>query len=70
MFVGYDMPLMSLPIFVRSDFTMIEAEKTLKDVTLQAALVVLAKGPLQERLESVEEVNKFHQTAVPTLMGR
>ena len=61
---------MKLPIFVRADYTMIEAEKTLKDVTLQASLVVLAKGPLTDRLESVEEVNRFHQRAVPSLMGR
>ena len=60
-FVGFDMPLMKLPIFVRADYTMIEAEKTLKNVTLQAALVVLVKGPLTDRLESVEEVNRFHQ---------
>ena len=70
MFAGFELPLMKLPIFVRADYTVIEAEKTLKDVTLQAALEVVAKGPMTDRLESVEEVNKLPQRVVPSLMGR
>ena len=64
------MPINKLPIFVRADAAAVEAEKTLKDVNLTAALTVLAKGPLKERLGTDESVVQLHKIVVPKIVGK
>ena len=64
------MPMNKLPIFVRADAAAVEAEKTLKDVNLTAALTVLAKGPLKERLGTDEAVVQLYKVAVPHILGK
>ena len=64
------MPRKKLPIFVRADAAAVEAEKTPKDVNLTAALTVLAKGPLKERLGTDEAVVQLHKVATPKIVGK
>ena len=62
--------MVSLPVFIRADFSIIECEKMLKDVSLQAAMDVLAMAPMTERLGSAECAGQLHRAAVPKIMGK